>query len=129
MFRDNSAFSGFSVDDVDRALVFYRDTLGLKAEKNQMGFLDITLGSGQRVLAYSKPNHQPASYTMLNIVVPDIERAVDELAGKGVAMEHYEMGEIKTDSKGIARDPRGPAMAWFKDPAGNVLAVMEGQPS
>ena len=127
MFRDNEAFSGFSVDDIDRARTFYGKTLGLKVETNAMGYLEMTLGSGTKVFVYPKPNHEPATYTMLNIVVPDIERAVDDLAAAGVGTEHYDMPDLRTDAKGIARDERGPAMAWVKDPAGNIIGIMEGR--
>ena len=128
MFRDNDAFSGFSVDDIDRAKAFYGQTLGFKVETNAMGALDISLGNGAKLFVYPKPDHEPATYTMLNIVVPDLERAVDDLTSKGVEMEHYDTPDMKTDLKGIARDPRGgPAIAWFKDPAGNILAVLEGR--
>ncbi len=124
MFKDSDAFSGFSVDDIDAARKFYGDTLGLDVKPNAMDFLDITLRNGARILIYPKPDHQPATYTMLNFVVPDIEQAVDELNAKGVQMEHYDMPGM--DARGIGRG-RGPAIAWFKDPAGNVLAVIERQ--
>ena len=124
MFKDSQAFSSFSVDDVDAAQGFYADKLGLNAEKGEMGTVELKLGGGH-VMLYSKPNHEPATFTVLNFVVPDVEQAVDDLTAAGVKMEHYNMPEIKQDAKGIARDDRGPAIAWFKDPAGNVIAVME----
>ncbi|MEX2548166.1 MAG: VOC family protein [Chloroflexota bacterium] len=125
MFKDSQAFSSFSVDDVDAARAFYGDKLGLDIEMTPMGFLELKLGTGQHINVYDKPNHQPATYTVLNFVVSDVEQAVDDLTAAGVKMEHYNMPEIKQDAKGIARDGRGPAIAWFKDPAGNVIAVME----
>jgi hypothetical protein len=90
-----------------------------------MGILNISLPGGGRCIAYQKPDHQPATFTILNFIVADIESGVDDLTRAGVAMEHYDMGQIKTDAKGIARDPDGSALAWFKDPAGNILAVIQ----
>ena len=127
MLRNASTFSSFSVDDLAGARRFYGDTLGLDVDELPMGMLEIKLGDGHHVTAYAKPNHQPATYTVLNFIVPDIEKAVDDLAASGVTMEQYDMPELKTDQKGIARDQPGPSMAWFKDPAGNILAVT-GQP-
>jgi catechol 2,3-dioxygenase-like lactoylglutathione lyase family enzyme len=128
MFRNTHAFSGFSVDDVDAARNFYGGTLGLDVEMDEMGILQITLGSGAQVIAYPKSDHQPATYTMLNFVVPDIELAVDQLVAAGVTMQRYE--GIPSDERGISRDPRGgPPIAWFTDPAGNVIAVIEERPA
>jgi catechol 2,3-dioxygenase-like lactoylglutathione lyase family enzyme len=123
MFRDAQAMSGFSVDDIDAARRFYGETLGLEVTDGGMGTLEITVGDGTKVLAYPKENHQPATYTMLNFVVPDIEQAVDDLTSAGVEMERYE--GFPQDAKGISRDEYGPAIAWFTDPAGNVIAVMQ----
>jgi catechol 2,3-dioxygenase-like lactoylglutathione lyase family enzyme len=125
VFKDNDAFASFSIDDVEAARQFYADTLGLTATVSEMGFLDITLGTGARVLAYSKPNHQPATFTVLSFIVADIERAVDDLVAAGVQMEHYDLPDIRTDPKGIARTESGPPIAWFTDPAGNIIAVLE----
>lgn len=126
MFKDNQAFPSFSVDDVDAAHDFYAGKLGLDAEMAEMGTLRLKLGGGQNVVLYPKPNHEPATFTVLNFVVPDIEKAVDDLTAAGIEMEQYGMPEIKQDAKGIARDDRGgPAIAWVKDPAGNVIAVLE----
>jgi catechol 2,3-dioxygenase-like lactoylglutathione lyase family enzyme len=126
MFEHNGAFSGFSVDDVEAARRFYGETLGLAVNMNQMGILNITLGNGARVIAYPKSDHQPATYTMLNFLVSDINAAVDALVAAGVSMEMYPPSEyMQQDEKGIAHDPNGPAIAWFKDPAGNVLSVIE----
>jgi catechol 2,3-dioxygenase-like lactoylglutathione lyase family enzyme len=123
MLSNSEAFSGFAVDDLDAARAFYADTLGLTVERNEMGFLDITLGSGAHVLAYEKPDHEPAGFTILNFEVEDVEQAVDALIERGVTMEKYE--GFDQDEKGIMRG-QGPDIAWFKDPAGNVLAVLKG---
>ena len=124
MFRDANTFSSFSIDDVDAAQAFYGDTLGLDVEKTDMGFLELKLRDGSHVNVYTKPNHQPATFTVLNFIVPSIDDAVDELNRKGVTMEQYDFGPVKTDARGIARD-EGPPIAWFKDPAGNVVSVIE----
>lgn len=126
MFTTDHAFSGFSVDDLDAARRFYQDTLGLDVEVLEgSGFLQLTLGSGGRVLVYGKPNHEPASFTVLNFPVDDIDAAVDDLIARGVDTKIYDDAEFPTDSRGIMRE-MGPAIAWFRDPAGNVLAVLEG---
>jgi predicted enzyme related to lactoylglutathione lyase len=128
VFRNNDAYSGFSVDDIAKAKEFYGETLGLEVSEGTMGELTIKLGSGGKLFVYSKPNHVPATYTMLNFVVPDIHRAVDDLVAAGVQMEHYDMPQIKTDAKGITRAPEGFDVAWFKDPAGNIIAVLDENP-
>lgn len=119
MLRDSKAFSGFSVDDLKTARRFYEETLGLEVSDDEMGFLNIRLGTGAVVLAYSKPNHVPAEYTCLNFPVADIDEAVTWLNERGVATKIYESG----DERGIHRGD-GPDIAWFKDPAGNVLSVL-----
>lgn len=129
MLQDSQAFSGYSVDDLAAAKAFYSDVLGLKvSEENGMG-LDVQLGSGAHVFLYPKPDHKPAGFTVLNFPVKDIDAIVDELVKKGVEFEHYpESDYIKQDQKGIARsdDPKhGPSIAWFKDPAGNILSVLQ----
>jgi catechol 2,3-dioxygenase-like lactoylglutathione lyase family enzyme len=123
MFKDANAFSGFSVDDLDRAKEFYGETLGLSVSENPAG-LELQLGGGGRVFVYPKPNHEPATFTILNFAVPSIDQAVDELAAAGVIFERYD--GMEQDEKGIARGP-GPEIAWFKDPAGNILAVLESE--
>ena len=125
MFKDNQAFSSFSVADIDVASDFYTRKLGLTAEKSLMGELDLKLAGGQRVMLYQKPNHEPATFTVLNFVVSDIKKAVDDLTAAGIEMRQYDMPEMQQDAKGITRDSGGSAFAWFKDPAGNVLAVMQ----
>jgi catechol 2,3-dioxygenase-like lactoylglutathione lyase family enzyme len=123
MFGSTAAFSGFSVDDIDAARTFYRDTLGLDVLDNDRGFLELVLGTGAHVLVYPKPNHEPASFTVLNFPVDDIEAAVDELNARGVNTKIYGDAEFPTDSRGIMREG-GPLIAWFRDPAGNVLSVL-----
>ncbi|MFG6403071.1 VOC family protein [Microbacterium sp. P04] len=123
MFNTDGAFSGFAVDDIDAARTFYRDTLGLAVEDDPMGFLRLALASGARVLVYGKPDHEPAGYTILNFPVDDVDAAVDDLNARGVTTKIYSDDELKTDAKGIARE-MGPDIAWFRDPAGNVLSVL-----
>jgi catechol 2,3-dioxygenase-like lactoylglutathione lyase family enzyme len=119
-----NAYSGFAVDHIERAREFYRETLGLKVEEGGMeGLLTIQLAGGRPVLVYPKPDFQPATYTILNFEVEDIDRAADELSSRGVTFERYD--GFDQDAKGIARGPQGPPIAWFKDPAGNILAVLE----
>ena len=130
MLTIQSAHSGFSVDDQEKARNFYSSVLGLaiREEEGGMGF-HIDLPGGSDVFFYGKPNHQPATYTMLNLVVDNIDDAVETLLGSGVVFERYESGPLTTDEKGIARGRAanmGPDIAWFKDPAGNILSVMEG---
>ena len=123
MLADSKAYSGFSVDDVAKAKDFYEGTLGLKCSV-QAGLLDLHLGSGAHVLAYPKDNHEPATFTILNFPVGDVDAVVDELTNRGVSFEKYDMPELKTDEKGIWRG-EGPTIAWFRDPAGNILSVLE----
>ncbi|GAA1537102.1 catechol 2,3-dioxygenase-like lactoylglutathione lyase family enzyme [Microbacterium ginsengiterrae] len=125
-FTVDHAFSGFSVDDIDAAREFYGTTLGLDVQPNPMGFLDLRLPGGGSVLIYSKPNHEPATFTILNFDVADIESAVDELIARGVETKIYSDEEFPSDHRGIVRGGgEGPDIAWFRDPAGNVLAVMQ----
>ena len=125
MFMAKDTFSSFSVDDLAKAKQFYGDTLGLTAEENAMGVLNVRLPAGPRVMIYPKNNHEPASFTVLNFVVEDIEQAVDELNGLGVKTKIYDDPELPTDARGIMVG-EGPRIAWFKDPAGNVLSVIQG---
>jgi len=122
MLKDSKAFSGFSVDDIAKAKAFYGERLGLMVSESN-GMLTLHLASGADVLIYPKPDHTAATYTILNFPVNDIEQTVDQLGKAGVRFERYE-GEIKTDAKGISRG-RGPLIAWFKDPAGNTLSVLQ----
>jgi predicted enzyme related to lactoylglutathione lyase len=123
MFTSDGAFSGFSIDDKDAALRFYRDVLGVIVTENAMGFLTLHLASGANVLVYTKPNHEPASYTVLNFEVDDVDSAVDELNRRGIVTTIYNSPDLPTDAKGILRG-NGPDIAWFTDPAGNVLSVI-----
>ena len=125
MFKNAKAFSGFSVDDIPAAREFYGTTLGLEVTDVE-DMLDVTLGSGAHVLIYPKPNHEPATYTILNFPVDDVDAAVDDLASRGVAFELYDEPDLKTDEKGIFRG-QGPTIAWFRDPAGNILAVLDAE--
>ena len=122
MFKDTHAFSGFSVNDITRAKQFYGDTLGLNVSEEN-GMLTLELAGGGRVLVYPKENHTPASFTILNFPVPDVDETVDRLTEAGVTFEHYE-GDLQTDEKGIMRG-QGPDIAWFTDPAGNILSVLD----
>ena len=123
MFKDTKAFSSFSVDDLQRAKEFYGGTLGLDVSETAEG-LALNIAGGGKVFIYPKPNHAPASFTVLNFPVVDIEQAVNQLSNLGVSFERYE-GAIQTDEKGIHRGDKGPTIAWFKDPAGNILSVLE----
>ena len=126
MFNPTDAFSSFSVNDLAQAKAFYGQTLGLKIEEQAGMGLQVHLPGGGVVFVYPKPDHTPATFTLLNFRVANIEAAVDELVRRGVAFEHYDNVEgARTDAKGIARDARFPATAWFKDPAGNFLALGE----
>ncbi|MEV6674303.1 VOC family protein [Streptomyces sp. NPDC051162] len=125
MFEDTDAFSSFAVNDTGRAKEFYGTTLGLRLSEQSMAgqtLLTLRLAGGGTVLIYPKENHTPASFTVLNFPVDDIDRAVDELGRRGVTFERYP--GFHQDEKGIARDG-GPRIAWFTDPAGNVLSVLQ----
>lgn len=127
MFKDSPAFSSFSTNDLEKTKEFYGRLLGLELDQQKSGPMEMVmlkLASGGSVLIYPKDDHQPATFTVLNFPVDDVEKTVDELTAKGVMFEHYDNPMIKTDEKGIARG-MGPMMAWFKDPAGNVLAIMQ----
>ncbi|MCA1588696.1 MAG: VOC family protein [Chloroflexi bacterium] len=122
MLKDSPAFSGFSTDDIAKAQEFYGQTLGVDVTEEN-GMLTLKLGGGQTVLIYPKDNHEPETYTALNFPVRDIDAAVDELTRRGVEFERYGEG-FGQDERGIARG-YGPPIAWFKDPAGNILAVLQ----
>jgi catechol 2,3-dioxygenase-like lactoylglutathione lyase family enzyme len=126
MFATTKAFSSFAVDDLEKARRFYGETLGLKTSvlDEENGLLSLDLAGDRGTLAYVKPDFTPATYTILNFPVEDVDAAVDELASRGVTFETYD--GFEQDEKGIARGP-GPDIAWFKDPAGNILAVLEQQ--
>ena len=126
MFKNNKAFSSFSVNDAEKAKKFYGEILGLEVSEipGMTGVLNVNIEGGNRLLIYSKPNHSPASFTVLNFPVDNVEKTVDELTKKGVHFEIYNEKDFKTDEKGISRGI-GPTIAWFKDPAGNILSVLE----
>jgi len=123
MLENTKAFSGFSVNDLQKAKQFYGKTLGLKVNEKKEG-LELEVGGGNKIFIYPKPNHTPASFTILNFPVDDIDKTVDELTKVGVKFEQYDSEPIKTDAKGISRGPH-PDIAWFKDPAGNILSVLK----
>ena len=122
MFTNTPAFSGFAVDDIDEARRFYGETLGLNVSDGPMGVLSLELAGGATVMIYPKPDFKPATYTMLNFQVDEVDDAVDELTSRGVEMERYD--GFEQDEKGVVRG-NGPTIAWFTDPAGNILAVLK----
>ncbi len=127
MFKANAAFSGISVDNLEKAKKFYTQTLGLKLDDEIMG-LQFSLPAGGKLFIYPKEHHTPATYTVLNFVVENIDEAVDDLTKQGVTFEMYKGFPFKQDKNGIARGKsvsQGPDIAWFKDPAGNILSVLE----
>ena len=121
MFKDTKAYSGFAVDDMDKAREFYGETLGLKTSEEH-GLMTLHLAGDRPTLVYPKPDLEPANYTILNFPVDDIDAAVDELTARGVSFERYD--GFEQDERGIMRE-EGPYIAWFKDPAGNVLSVLQ----
>ncbi len=123
MLAKSTAFSGFSVDDIRKAKEFYGRTLGLEVSESH-GLLKLHLAGGATVLVYPKPNHAPATFTILNFPVDNVDKAVDELTKRGVRFEIYNEPKLKTDKRGVFRG-EGPTIAWFKDPAGNILSVLE----
>lgn len=128
MFTHTKAFSGFSVDDLPKAKQFYSQTLGLDVTEDDMGLLALHITGGSQIIVYPKgAAHKPATFTILNFSVSDIDKAVDALTAAGVVFEQYR-DEMKTDEKGIFRGASAgqvPNIAWFKDPAGNILSVLE----
>ena len=123
MLRESKAFSGFAAADIAKVKDFYGQILGLKVT-DEHGLLTLHLAGGNNVLIYPKADHVPATFTVLNFPVSDVDQAVDELSKRGVRFEKYDGPEIKTDEKGIMRG-NGPAIAWFRDPTGNILSVLE----
>src|SRR5262245_37943462 len=124
MFANTPAINGFAVDDLDSAREFYRDTLGLEVTDEEMGFLTLHLAGDRPTMVYPKPDFTPATYTILNFQVDDVGSTVDDLGSPGVQFERYDA--FDQDEKGIARTPSGgPDIAWFKDPAGNILSVLQ----
>ncbi|MCC8426532.1 VOC family protein [Mucilaginibacter sp. UR6-11] len=126
MFKDSKAFSSFSVNDLQAAKKFYTEVLGLEVSDNPMGIIELHITGSNNIMVYPKPNHEPATFTVLNFLAPDIDNAVDALIVKGIVFEQYDQEYMKTDKKGIVRaNGQGPNIAWFKDPAGNILSVIE----
>ena len=126
MLSHLASFSGFSVDNTEAALDFYTSKLGLDATHDPDMGIQLKFPTGQNVFIYQKDNHEPATYTVLNFIVPDIDAAIEELKAAGISMEHYDMPGMATDEKGVVRGGDGPkAIAWFKDPAGNILSVIQ----
>jgi catechol 2,3-dioxygenase-like lactoylglutathione lyase family enzyme len=123
MLEKSKAYSGFSVNDTQKAKEFYGRTLGLEVSESN-GLLNLRLAGGTTVLIYPKPNHTPATFTILNFPVDNVEKAVDDLTKRGVRFEIYNQPNLRTDERGIFRGG-GPVIAWFKDPAGNILSVLE----
>lgn len=129
MFKAKAAFSGISVDDLEKAKEFYTKTLGLELDSEKMG-LQLRLPGGGALFIYEKKDHKPATFTVLNLVVEDIDKAVDALSKQGVKFEFYEGFPFKQDEKGIARGiaaNQGPDIAWFKDPAENILSILQSE--
>lgn len=127
MLTDSPAFSSFAVPDIDAARRYYGETLGLDVrDSSEMGLLELHVGGGTPILVYPKPDHQPAVFTVLNFPVKSVDATVDELNRKGIEMAHYDLGEEggSGDAKGIHRGG-GPTIAWFTDPAGNILSILE----
>lgn len=123
MFKESKAFSGYSVNDLQTAKAFYKEVLGLEVKEDGMHLLHLHLTGGMHVILYGKPNHVPATFTVLNFPVANIDKAVDYLIEKGVKFEHYNGFDM--DDKNISRSKEGPYIAWFKDPAGNILSVLQ----
>jgi predicted enzyme related to lactoylglutathione lyase len=126
MFKDTQAFSGFSVNDLGAAKEFYSTVLGIEVEEDQMG-MHLNIANGIPIFVYPKKDHTPASFTILNFPVENIDNAVDALAAKGVSFEHYEMTDEKGIARGLSRN-MGPDIAWFKDPSGNILSILQQNP-
>lgn len=123
MIKEKEIFGSFAVRDLEETMYFYNNLLGLKLEKNQMGILELKIGES-RIIIYPKPDHQPATFTVLNLPIDNIDNAVEEFSGKGIKFEHYKE-PVKTDERGISRREGGPAVAWFKDPSGNILSLIQ----
>lgn len=124
MFKDTPVLDSFAVKDLDEAQKFYSQTLGLKVTRNEMGILNLDLAGGAKAIIYPKEDFTPATYTILMFLVSDVEKAVTDLTAKGVKFEIYPEGQAATDERGITKG-EGPKIAWFKDPAGNILSVLE----
>ena len=124
VLTEAKAFASFSVNDLAKAKAFYRDVLGLDVADRMEG-LELDVGGGHKVFVYPKPDHIPATFTILNFPVENVDSAVERLNSSGVRFETYDLPQLKTDPRGIMRNKDGTAMAWFKDPAGNILSVLD----
>ncbi|WP_316823128.1 VOC family protein [Pedobacter gandavensis] len=124
MLKKSKSFSSFSVNDLEGARAFYAGVLGLVVKDNPMGVLELQVEGSTPIVIYPKANHEPASFTVLNFPVQNLEATLDELVKKGVHFEHYDQEGFKTNEKGILIG-EGPLIAWFKDPAGNILSILE----
>jgi catechol 2,3-dioxygenase-like lactoylglutathione lyase family enzyme len=126
MFRNSKAFFSFSVNDIKKAKEFYSQTLELEvSEDREMRVLDVKIAGGGRAIIYPKKDHSPASFTVLNFPVADLETTMAELRKRGIRFEQYDLPNVKTDENGISDNPGGPRIAWFKDPFGNILSVLQ----
>ena len=126
MFKDTKAFSSFSVDDLQKAKKLYGQTIGLEISESYGGrLLELHIDGRTKILIYPKANHTQATFTILNFPVDDLEQAMNDLTKRGMRFEIYNEGDVKTDEKGVSLGGEGPKIAWFKDPAGNVLSVLE----
>ncbi|KQN35036.1 glyoxalase [Pedobacter sp. Leaf41] len=125
MLQTSKTFSSFSVKNIEEAKAFY-ELIGLKTKVGEMGILGLELEGNENIMLYPKDNHEPATFTVLNFPVNNIDEAVDDLIAKGIKFEQYDSEYLKTDEKGISRGEQGPKIAWFKDPSGNILSVLEG---
>lgn len=123
MLQDTNAFSSFAVDDLPAARNFYKNQLGIEVKEHPMGLLELCINGSKPIIIYAREQHTPAVFTILNFPVADVEVVVDSLSEKGIVFEQYP--EMGTDSKGISRKGKSPAIAWFKDPAGNILSIIE----
>jgi len=126
VLTEAKAFGSFSVNDLAKAKAFYRDVLGLEVADRPEG-LELEVGGGSKVFVYPKPDHAPATFTILNFPVENVDSAVERLSSSGVQFEKYDLPQIKTDPKGVMRNQDGTAIAWFKDPAGNILSVLDSR--
>jgi len=127
MLTKSKVFSSYSVDDIQQAKDFYGNILGLNVQDDPMGILQVLFDNDLMLMLYPKPDHHAATFTVLNFNVPDIEATVDELIAKGIQFEQYDSEYIQTDKKGISRGAKGPNIAWFKDPAGNILSILQSK--
>lgn len=126
MLKNSKAFSSFSVDDIEKAKEFYQSILGLEVKDNDMGILELHIAGSTPVIVYPKADHQAATFTVLNFPVHNVEDTVNALVEKGIQFEYYTDEDFKTDEKGIFRG-EGPVIAWFKDPSGNILSILENE--